>query len=358
MRRLVLGVAVALPLGWSGAAGAQEKLDGYFIALTECEANKKKASDNPGNVRLEIMRAYEMLGRNATPGTHYLVKVPGAPVTDRRWVSMQCGDFAPEEHIIAAGVQPPPPNGDDGDNGGNASLPPDSIELVLAASWQPGFCATSNGRNKIECQTQTPDRPDATQFSIHGLWPDDLDDKDIFPCYCDRGDPVRCRGSRAPDGSIDLSDDILADLRVAMPGVQSGLHLHEWTKHGTCYEDDKSNADADADPDEYYRETMALMDALNASPVKDLFVDHLGEVLTREQIETAFDEAFGAGAGERVIVRCSGSGNSVVITELWIGLKGDAGASPDLASLILAAPTTAVSSTQQSCTSGRVVEVE
>ncbi len=237
------------------------------------------------------------------------------------------------------------------------SLPPDGIELVLAASWQPGFCATSAGRDKRECRSQTPDRPDAKQFSIHGLWPDDLDDKAIFPCYCDSGGPMDCRESRPGDRSAFVSDEIFEALRIVMPGVRSGLHRHEWTKHGSCYEDDRTDADAGADPDEYFVETIALIDALNASPVRTLFVDHLGETLTRQDIEAAFDDAFGRGAGERVIVVCGGRGDNRVITELRINLRGDVSTSPDLARLILAAPPTSTSSTASSCKSGRVIEV-
>ncbi len=236
-------------------------------------------------------------------------------------------------------------------------LPPDGIELVLAASWQPGFCATPGGRDKRECQSQTPDRPDATQFSIHGLWPDDLDDKAIFPCYCDSGGPMDCRESRPSDRSAFVSDEIFDALRIVMPGVRSGLHRHEWTKHGSCYEDDKTTSDAGADPDEYFTETMALIDALNASPVRALFVEYLGAVLTQRDIEAAFDDAFGRGAGDRVIIVCQGRGRNRIITELRINLKGDVGRSPDLGSLILAAPPASTSSTAASCKSGRVVEV-
>jgi ribonuclease T2 len=353
MKRLFFFLAVAISLGWPGAASAQVPLKGYFIAFADCEANKKKDSDNPGNVRLEALRAYAMLGRNSTPGTHYQVRVPGAPETEARWVPMGCGAYAPQEFLVLAGQ--PPGNGGSGGNGDG--LEPDSIEFVLAASWQPAFCATGAGQNKTECQTQTANRPDATQFSIHGLWPDDLDDKQIFPCYCDRGSPIGCGPSQARDTSIALSEEVLAELTVLMPGVQSDLHLHEWPKHGSCYEDDKTGEDNGASPDEYFREAMSVLKQLNASPVRALFANNLGEDLTRQQVEAAFDEAFGEGAGDRVVIRCSGPGNNRIITELWIGLKGDIGDPADLAGLIQAAPTTDVSSTQTSCAGGKVVEV-
>jgi ribonuclease T2 len=221
-------------------------------------------------------------------------------------------------------------------------------------SWQPSFCATSEGRRKPECRTLAPDRPEATRFSLHGLWPDDLDDAEAFPCYCDRGAPVSCRDNQRRDRRVDLSPDVLAGLREAMPGVESGLHLHQWAKHGSCYEDDKSGADRGADPDEYFAEAMALLEQLNESAVRALFADRLGEKVSRQEIEAAFDSAFGAGAGDRVIVRCGRAGGETVITELRIFLRGGISTKSDLAELIRAPPPAAGGIGQGSCRSGRV----
>lgn len=336
----------------SGASAQQVPLEGYFIALMECAANKKKDSDNPGNVSVEPMHAYAMIARNATPGTHYQVKVPGAPETESRWVPMTCGVYAPKSTLVIAGggIAPGPATT-------SAALPPDGIEYVVAASWQPAFCASPAGRNKPECLSQTPDRFDATHFSLHGLWPDDLDDKRIFPCYCDRGAPASCGGSQARDTNIALSPTVMSELEIVMPGVQSGLHLHEWPKHGACYEDDRTGADAGADPDEYFTEALALMQQLNASPVRALFADRLGDSLSRDEIEAAFDQAFGEGAARRVTIRCNGSGADAAISELWIGLAGEVTPTADLGALILAAPPTSVSTNEQSCAGGRVLEV-
>lgn len=355
MNKRILFLAVATVISAQTALAQSTSLSGYFIALKECAANKKKDSDNPGNVAVEPMRAYSMIGRNANPGTHYQITVPGAPDPKSRWVPMTCGAYAPKDSLVLVGGTPPSPAPAPPPSSG---LAPDSIEYVLAASWQPAFCAT-RGRTKPECTSQTPDRFDATHFSLHGLWPDDLDDKKIFPCYCDKGAPVSCGGgSQSQNPNISLSQPVMDQLRVVMPGVQSDLHLHEWSKHGSCYEDDETGADAGATPDEYFTEALAVMQKLNDSPVQQLFAQNLGSVLSREQIEQAFDDAFGAGAGDRVVIRCDQSGGSSVITELWIGLKGDIAPTPDLGSLILAAPPSSTASDQQSCSGGRVVEVD
>ncbi len=236
----------------------------------------------------------------------------------------------------------------------DSPLPEDSIELVLAASWQPGFCATRAGQRKAECRTLTAARPDATRFSIHGLWPDDLDDKDIFPCNCDSGEPTSCREKR-PGPVPAISGPVMEELQVLMPGIQSGLHEHEWAKHGSCYEDDLTGPDRGADADEYFTETMALVRQLNASPLRQLFVDNLDRVLTREIVRAAFDAAFGAGAGDRVRLICGKAGEEDVVTELWINLGASVTADSDLRALILEAPTTAVSASSQRCAAGRVV---
>ncbi|MBK1719049.1 ribonuclease T2 family protein [Thiocystis violacea] len=357
MRQLIFSAALFLSVGLAAPTQAQEvNLKGYFIALKACEATKKKDRDNPGNIRLEPRRAYDMIGRNATPGSHYRILVPGAPLTEARWVPMGCGAYAPKDSLVLVDGEPGSGGGSGGGPGG-AGLTPDSIELVLAASWQPGFCATSAGRDKAECRSQTAERHDASHFSLHGLWPDDLDDKAIFPCYCGRGAPIDCSASQDRDAGIDLSSGVMARLEVAMPGVRSGLHRREWPKHGACYEADRSGPDAGTDPDEYFSESLAPLDALNASGVRDLFVARLGEILTRDQIESAFDDAFGAGAGERVLIRCARVGGENIITELWISLNGDIGEPAELGRLIQAAPPTSKSSHQRSCAQGRVTRV-
>ncbi len=47
--------------------------------------------------------------------------------------------------------------------------------LILAASWEPAFCEGAAG--KPECAQMGKTRFDASNFSLHGLWPRDE--------YCD-----------------------------------------------------------------------------------------------------------------------------------------------------------------------------
>lgn len=181
--------------------------------------------------------------------------------------------------------------------------------FILAASWQPAFCETN--QRKPECSSQTKDRFDATNFSLHGLWPMRKD-------YCDVSGDLRAADK---DGdwnklpAVELSAATKTALAKAMPGTQSGLERHEWIKHGTCT---KLSAD------DYFATSVRLIDELNASAVRDLFATNIGKPLTAQAIKAVFDKSFGAGAGDRVKMSCRRAGGNRVIAELTIGLSEDA----------------------------------
>jgi len=182
--------------------------------------------------------------------------------------------------------------------------------FILAASWQAAFCETN--QRKPECSSQTKDRFDATNFSLHGLWPMRKD-------YCDVSGTLRTadkEGNWKKLPEVELSAETKAALEKAMPGTQSGLERHEWIKHGTCT---KMSAD------DYFATSVRLINELNASAVRDLFAANVGKSLTAEAIKAAFDKSFGPGAGDRVKMSCRrAGGGGRVIDELTIGLSEDA----------------------------------
>jgi ribonuclease T2 len=200
--------------------------------------------------------------------------------------------------------------------------PADSDEFfILAVSWQPAFCETTSG--KPECRSQSADRFDASHFTLHGLWPRDE--------YCgvsvrDEATDRDGRWSALPE--LDLSPALSRDLETKMPGTRSQLDRHEWIKHGTCFP-----GDAEA----YFTAALALLDQLNASPVRDLFAGSIGKRLTQRQVRAAFDTAFGRGTGERVRIACDDDGDRTLVSELTLGLWGTIGRQPDLAALLAAA---------------------
>jgi len=94
---------------------------------------------------------------------------------------------------------------------------------------------------------------------------------------------------------------------------------------------------------------IALIEQINTSPVQKLFADNIGREIQTSDIRAAFDQGFGAGAGERVRVACKRDGNRRIIVEMTIGLRGDVVDNAPLAGLIAGA-----SPTDAGCKSGIV----
>ena len=118
-----------------------------------------------------------------------------------------------------------------------------------------------------------------------------------------------------------------------MPGSQSHLDRHEWTKHGTCY--------PGRDPEAYFqRFAPPAGGGQRLAGAGAHGCEASGREVAADEIRARFDEAFGAGAGERVRVACKDDGTRRLIAELTIGLKGDIPGGTPVADLILAsAPT-------------------
>ncbi len=318
MRRLLtLFLAMAIP---ATPALAVEPLQGWFIAQEACEAfHSKNKGTNPGDVMTEPLHAYAMIALNAPNGDFFQVKVPGAPVTEDRWVHVGCG-----LHVVEAGTPVAP-------------LPEEPMEPVagdelaanlLALSWQPAFCEGKPG--KTECQQLNAGELPVTetQLSLHGLWP-----QPEGKAYC--GVPAGLvaldRASQwadLPEVPVDAETREL--LQVAMPGTASFLERHEWIKHGTCFL-------GQGGADEFFDDTLRVVDAVNASPVAALMAAHVGGELATSDLRAAFDAAFGAGAGARVQVHCAGDGGRTLIAEVSINLQGTIGPQTPVGALILAA---------------------
>lgn len=193
--------------------------------------------------------------------------------------------------------------------------------LILAASWEPAFCETARG--KPECAQLSKARFDASHFALHGLWPTGE--------YCGvstNHEQLDRDGRWSALPPVDLDPALRKTLDQVMPGTRSQLERHEWIKHGTCFGSDQSA---------YYRTSTQLLDALNASKVRDLFAANIGKPLTRDEIRIAFDDAFGTGAGQRIRVSCDDDGERRIISEITIGLWGTPGDAPNLGKLIRAA---------------------
>lgn len=296
-------------LGFVAWAQADVPMAGSFRASRSCEALLSIRKDtNPGHVITGPGLTYTLLAGNQKKATHYRIEVPGAEPPER-WVMADCGVvIAP-----AAGAAP-----------AEEKPKPQTLPYVLALSWQPAFCETSP--KKPECRWQTGSRYDANYLSLHGLWP-----QPASRIYCDVPPAVRAaaEGGRWKDiPPLDLSLSTRADLEQMMPGAQSMLDRHEWAKHGSCY---PANAEA------YFRDSFRLMKEINDSPVAEIFLRQVGRRVTAADIRAAFDQAFGAGAGNRVRVTCRDDGNRRLIAEISLNLAGDIPSGSKLSDLLAAA---------------------
>jgi ribonuclease T2 len=316
-----LGILGAVLWFASAGAMAQVKMSGDFVAAKSCPALQSiKKGTNPGDVSVAAGTHYAVKGKNRDQASHYWITVPGANPPER-WVAADCG--AVDGAVVVAAPAP-----------ANTKSKPPSPQTqggpfyVLALSWEPAFC--EGLPNKAECKSQTADRADAKQFSLHGLWPQPrrnvfcgVAQKDV-----DADDQHRWEDLPKPD----LSAATKAALDAVMPGTASILERHEWIKHGTCYPVKSA--------DRYFADAVKLTQGVNASAVGAFMAANVGKDMNSADLLAKFDEAFFVGAGSRVRVSCKPDGNRQLITEITIGLKGDIPAGTSLADLMKAsAPT-------------------
>lgn len=204
---------------------------------------------------------------------------------------------------------------------------------ILALSWQPAFCESKP--NKPECRSQRTGRYDTQNFSLHGLWPQPRNN-----VYCAVSDSIidkdkKGRWNQLP--KLELSKILRKDLSKMMPGYRSSLHRHEWFKHGTCM-------DVMINPQQYFDLSIATLNAINNSPIRDLFADNIGREINSNQIAKAMEKSFGKGAGKRIGVFCKRDGKRTLISEFKISIRMEILPieDPVLNEMIQTAPTLAI----------------
>ncbi|MGB7287389.1 MAG: ribonuclease [Salaquimonas sp.] len=204
-----------------------------------------------------------------------------------------------------------------------------NAQYVLAFSWQPAFCETAP--KKQECKSQTSTRYDATNFSLHGLWPQP--GSNIYCGVSDAEIAMDKKGRWRDLSTGRINESVWRDLKRVMPGTQSSLHKHEWAKHGTC---------SPAGLDEYYTQSIWILEEINGSKLQDLFEANIGKEVSGNAIRAAFEDSFGAGAGDRLRISCKRDRDSgrQMIVEITLGLADPFEKNADLTALIAAAPAT------------------
>ena len=336
MNRLALALAAAT--AFSAVALAQVKMDGSFTAAKACDAVVSiKKGTNPDNAAVESGKSYHLLGKNKDDATHYWIEVPTAQPR-QRWVAVDCGSTdgsaaaapAPKQNNAAVNtpqgtVKPKPQSRG---FGGQAPY------YAFALSWEPTFCEAM--KDKAECKAETPKSFEASHFTLHGLWPQPRRNQfcNVDPKLSALDDQHQWDALPEPE----LSAETRAALNAAMPGTMSNLQRHEWIKHGTCYP--AGNAD------QYFKDEIRLAAEVNASPVQALFAGNIGKQVTADAIRSAFDQAFGQGAGSKVQVECDRQGR---LSGFTLNLRGDIPGGADLKTLLAAGDTA-----QNKCDSGMV----
>jgi ribonuclease T2 len=186
-----------------------------------------------------------------------------------------------------------------------------AADYVLAVTWQPAFCEIAS--RKPECRAQRDGSPDTRRFSLHGLWP-----QPMSRAYCGvpASDVENSKSGRWRDIDIAfLPEPLWRRLQAGMPGTRSGLHRHEWVKHGSCM--------PGAREETYFEVSLDLLDEVNASPLAALMAQRIGKLVTGDELRAAFEAGFGAGTGSRLRISCADDDGRRLIREITIGLAGD-----------------------------------
>lgn len=197
---------------------------------------------------------------------------------------------------------------------------------ILALSWQPAFC--ERRPNRPECRSQRETRFDAANFSLHGLWPQP--ENNLY-CGVSTGLVSLDKSGRWMQlPKLELSDGLRKELSLKMPGYRSGLHRHEWIKHGTCMQG--------SEPEAYFRISLDLLDQLNGTDLASLMRENINRRLDYRALETAFERSLGSGSGGRLVVDCYRDDGRRIISEIKLSLTGKNLETLDLKQMVSAAP--------------------
>ncbi|KAH1047238.1 hypothetical protein J1N35_038022 [Gossypium stocksii] len=137
-----------------------------------------------------------------------------------------------------------------------APAPPPTISFYkLSLQWPPATCNVG----KLNC---TPPIP--SKFTIHGIWPQDSNDKPIPPY--NKINPCTPKIPTPLTKLPEILHPIQENLTSLWPNLIDGNNLtanykfweYEWEKHGTC-------SDFPDDPLTYFNSALYLRDGLNTS---------------------------------------------------------------------------------------------
>jgi ribonuclease T2 len=282
---------------------ASSPATGTVTATQTCEAYvSKNKRTNPDDIKLVVNKVYPVFEVNKSENpTWYRIRVTDANPVER-WVAKHCGTID-----VQIG-------GDEGSDGGNGEkespchTPGMEDSYVLALSWQPAFCETH--RDKPECRIDDEKSYHARNFTLHGLWPNKKSCGTHYG-YC--GEVRNKPGDFCDYPMLQLFTETRQELEEVMPSAQAGscLQRHEWFKHGTCQ--------TRWSMDEYYEIAIDLVRQFNESGIAYFVSRNIDDMVTEAAFISKVDCAHGAGAHQRIELKCRG-GNLV---DVYINLPSD-----------------------------------
>ena len=272
-----------------------------FRATRACPAyQSKNKQTNPGNVQITAGASYEFIQFNRENNPDWAqIRIPDASPAER-WVAISCGEVqAPEESDESDESESEENDeADDSDesadnegDGNTCRIAGGADDHTFAVSWQPAFCELKSG--KKECKIRDPKVYQASNFTLHGLWPN----KDA--CHTNFG---FCKGEKQSGDfcqydPVPISSELKRELSQVMPSVSSGtcLERYEWYKHGLCQT--QWNAE------EYFAISVRLTKEFNRAAA-GVMANNVGDSVKEAEFFAAIDEAFGPNAHKRLQLKC------------------------------------------------------
>lgn len=172
---------------------------------------------------------------------------------------------------------------------------------AFSVSWEPTFCLTHGA--KPECQTESSQRWDASNLSLHGLWPQGAQ-------YCGVSSEEQTLDRQGQWSSLPpvvLSPDTASLLQTEMPGTASDLERHEWIKHGTC---------SGYDQQTYFGEALALLGNVDASNLASTIAGNVGSTVQLSDLYQAASLDYGDQAYAGVEFLCTSFDGQQMLSEI------------------------------------------
>jgi ribonuclease T2 len=198
---------------------------------------------------------------------------------------------------------------------------------TFALSWQPAFC--EGKPSAPECQSESPDRFDATNLALHGMWPNRNNDSQHTYGYCGIDAQTRRLDNAATWCQLptpDLSEGTRSALTTVMPGVASCLEHHEWTRHGSC---------SGLAADDYFAEAAALVQQIARTNFGRYLTAHVGQTVDTADVTAAFAQDFGSDSRGLLTLNCSSVRGASALSEVRLQLAKNLPAGADLGSLLI-----------------------